>query len=66
MLIEKKSPLNGEWNVMDLPVTEEQLTAHKNGQLAQDVFPHLSPSEREFIISGITPKEWVMLFGEVE
>jgi hypothetical protein len=66
MLIEKKSPLNGEWNVMDLPVTEEQLTNYKNGQLAQDVFPHLSPSEREFIISGITPKEWVMLFGEVE
>jgi len=66
MLIEKKSPLSGEWNVMDLPVTEEQLTSHTNGQLAQEVFPHLSPSEREFIISGITPKEWVMMFGEVE
>jgi len=66
MLIKKKSPINGEWNVMDLPVTEGQLADYAGGRLAQEVFPHLSPSEREFIISGITPEEWVMLFGEVE
>lgn len=29
-----------------------------NGKLTQDVLAHRSPEEREFIISGTTPREW--------
>ena len=35
-----------------------------NGKLAQDAFPFLSASEREFLITGITPEEWDKLFSE--
>ena len=63
MLVEKKSILSGKWNSMELPVTEEQLMAHQSGELVQNVFPNLTPDEREFIISGITPEEWVYVMG---
>jgi hypothetical protein len=32
----------------------------------QDVFPHLSADDREFLISGTTPEEWDELFGDIE
>jgi hypothetical protein len=32
----------------------------------QDVFPHLSADDREFLISGTTPEEWDDLFGDIE
>lgn len=63
MLVEKKSILSGKWNSMELPVTEEQLMAHQSGELVQNVFPNLTPDEREFIVSGITPEEWVYVMG---
>lgn len=63
MLIQKKSPISGKLNSMELPVTEAQLMAHQNGELAQNVFPQLNNEEREFIISGITPNEWKTMFG---
>lgn len=63
MLVEKKSILSGKWNSMELPVTEEQLMAHQSGELVQNVFPNLTPGEREFIVSGITPEEWVYVMG---
>jgi len=34
-------------------------------KLAQDAFPFLSHTEREFLISGITPDEWNELFGDM-
>jgi len=49
---------------MDLDITEEQYFSWKNGDLVQKVFPQLSSGEREFIVSGITPKEWKEVFGE--
>ena len=66
MLVTKQSPISGTVNSMELPVTEAQLEAHRNGEHAQNVFPTLSAEEREFLISGITPKEWNDLFGNME
>jgi len=43
---------------MDLDITEVQLVAWRQGALIQDVMPHLSADEREFLITGITPAEW--------
>ena len=51
---------------MELPITEAQLEAHRNGELVQNVFPTLSVEEREFLVSGISPKEWNDLFGNME
>lgn len=34
------------------------MNAFAAGVSVQDAFPHLSPPEREFILSGITPEEW--------
>ena len=58
MLITKQSVMTGEKNTMLLPVTNEQIERWEGGALIQDVFPHLTPSEREFLISGVTPDEW--------
>ena len=66
MLVTKQSPISGKLNSMELPITEAQLKAHQNGELVQNVFPTLSREEREFLVSGISPKEWNDLFGNME
>ena len=63
MLITRKSPLSGVIMQMELDVTREQLVAWEKGELVQDAMPHLSPDEREFIITGISPYEWQAKFG---
>lgn len=63
MEITKRSPFSGNLNTMDLDVTEAQLERWNNGELIQDVFPHLTADEREFIMTGITPEEWDEAFG---
>lgn len=65
MLIMRISPLTGEVHEMDLDITPEQLdTYEKFGVLLQDAFPNLTPAQREFIKTGITPEEWYDFFGE--
>jgi hypothetical protein len=36
----------------------------ERGVLIQDAMPHLSPDEREFLMTGITPDEWADTMGE--
>tara|TARA_A100001515_G_scaffold101193_1_gene81967 strand:- start:225 stop:377 length:153 start_codon:yes stop_codon:yes gene_type:complete len=49
---------------MSLPITEGQYTAWERGTPIQVAMPHLSPDEREFVMTGITPTEWTETFGE--
>ena len=64
MLIKRKSKMSGIEHVMDLNVTEEQIASFELGEgLIQNIFPKLTPSEREFLITGITDDEWYSLFG---
>jgi hypothetical protein len=62
MEITRKSLLSGKVRTFDLDVTEEQMirfeNRRKNGEYVQTIFPHLSPSDREFILNGITSEEW--------
>ena len=51
---------------VELPITEQQLAAWQTGTLIQDAFPHLTPDQREFLLSGATSEEWDQLFGEEE
>ena len=64
MLITRKSLISGNINSMSLPITEEQYTAWEQGTLVQVAMPHLTPDEREFVMTGITPTEWAETFGE--
>ena len=66
MRIIRRSLVSGETNVMDLPVTKMQLQEWKNGGLIQNVFPNLTPDEREFIQTGITPNEWQQVEQDME
>lgn len=58
MIISRTSTLSGQVHERDLDVTPQQLREWEAGALAQNVFAHLSPGEREFIISGSTEEEW--------
>jgi hypothetical protein len=52
---------------MELDITEEQFRNYENGNgLIQDVFPNLTSSEREFLMTGVTDEEWNQMFGEEE
>jgi hypothetical protein len=63
MKITRTSPLTGGQTTLDLPVTEEQIQAYQRGGLIQDVFSHLTPGQREFIMSGYTEEDWAKMFG---
>jgi hypothetical protein len=63
MLIERKSTLSGNVNVMDIDVTPMQVASWEQGELVQNAMPNLSADEREFIMSGITPTEWDEMFN---
>lgn len=59
MLITRTSELTGKTHRMELDVTNQQMMDFISGRgLIQNIFPNLTPPEREFIKSGITPQEW--------
>jgi len=66
MLIERTSMVSGKTTYRELDITQEQLDEWANGAFIQDVFPYLSISDREFIMTGITEDEWDILIQEVD
>ena len=58
MKILRTSPFSGEENVMEIDVQQWQLDHWRAGELLQNAMPNLTPDEREFIKTGITPEEW--------
>ena len=64
MLVGKKSQLSGKSHEMEIDVSEKQITLWMEGALIQDVMPNLSPDEREFLMTGITPAEWNEAFAQ--
>lgn len=56
------SRLTGKQHAMNLPITLHQLAEWRQGALIQDVMPHLSNNEREFLMTGIPPEEWAAAF----
>jgi len=55
----RNSMISGTDHTLWLPVTTQQLETYVDRRgLVQDIFPHLTAPEREFIQSGITPEEW--------
>ena len=65
LTIQRTSKLTGIERSRRLPITVKQLVRWKDhGELVQDVFPHLSADDREFLMTGITPDEWVKYMGD--
>tara|TARA_R100000306_G_C4367931_1_gene138556 strand:- start:1198 stop:1398 length:201 start_codon:yes stop_codon:yes gene_type:complete len=58
MLLTRQSKLTGQVHSMELPITIDQLNKWEGGGLIQEVFPDLTPAQREFIMTGITEHEW--------
>ncbi len=64
MKVTRQSLLTGKVHSMELPVSPLDLDAYHSGTAnIQDVFPHLTDEQREFIKSGITPEEWATMDG---
>ena len=66
MIIRRISPFTNKENTMDLNVTTEEIKRWQGGELIQNVWPNLTPSEREFLKTGITDEEWNNTFGNEE
>lgn len=70
MLIVRTSQISKKESAMDLDITQDQLNRvnlrYTTGELIQNIVPNLSMEEREFLMTGITPKEWNQLFSQVE
>ena len=58
MKIVRTSMLTDNTNSWEIDVTEEQLANWQSGTLIHEAMPHLTPQEREFIMTGIMPDEW--------
>ena len=66
MIITRTSPFSHKTSSMDLDVTEDQIADWVSGTLIQDAMPHLTPEQKEFIMTGITSEEWDEMVGEIE
>tara|TARA_R100000995_G_scaffold71837_1_gene40527 strand:- start:161 stop:394 length:234 start_codon:yes stop_codon:yes gene_type:complete len=65
--VTRVSQFTGKVNSMQLPVCHSQILNWIDGfALIQDVMPDLSPDQREFLMTGMTPLEWTNMFGEEE
>jgi len=65
MLIRRCSILSGKESERDLPITEDQYRRFESGHgHVQEIFPDLSPGDREFLVTGTTEEEWDTLFKE--
>lgn len=65
MLITRTSVFTGVERSKEIDVTQEQLERWQSGEdLIQNIMPNLSPDDREFIMTGITPEEWDDSFKE--
>lgn len=65
MIVTRKNIFTGQERSLDLDVTQEQLNRWQGGEKIQNVFPHLSVDEREFLMTGIIGEEWNELTEEL-
>ena len=56
--IERKSPLTGKINTMEITMNPSDYLAWENGMMIQHALPYLTADEREFIKTGMIDDEW--------
>lgn len=65
MLVTRISPLTGTANTREINMTKEQYDEWRSGgRPIQHVLSHVSAADREFLMSGATPEDWLKLFPE--
>jgi hypothetical protein len=64
MNITRTSELSGVTRTLDLPISIVQILEWQGGKLIQEAFPQLNPSQREFLMTGITDDEWNTMLDE--
>ena len=64
MIITRRSPIDGNTYMLYLEITQEEIDRWQGGELIQNVWPWMKPSEREFLMTGITPNQWHEMFGK--
>lgn len=64
MYVTMRSVLTGEIHSQEIDISPEQWKRWKAGEPIQNVCPHLSTDDREFLISGSTKEEWERFFGK--
>ena len=64
MVVVAISALTGHKHAMPLEITEAQVYDWVNGASIQDAMPHMPPEDREFLMTGITAKEWDSMFSD--
>jgi len=63
MIIERRDPLTGKKNTMEISLTESQRERIEEGvECMQVIIPLHTADEREFLISGIMPESWAATF----
>ncbi len=65
----RRSPLTGEVNSMEIPISRAQLQAFcgDGGEtLIQQLLPTCNDSQREFLKTGYTPEDWEAMFFDHE
>lgn len=66
-VVTARSVFTGNTQSMSLPLTEAQFTSWRSsGAYIQTALPHLTPDQREFLLTGATPEEWDDAFGDEE
>ena len=66
MKVTRTSILTGVTRTLDFNISEAQWNKYLDGKLIQNVLPHLSINDREFIINGTTTEEWDKYLPEPE
>lgn len=65
MVVQRTHFITGELREMELPITADQILRYEAGrECIQEIFPNLTPSQREFIQTGTLPEEWDEMFPE--
>ena len=62
VMIETACPFGGAVHMIEVNLVD--YWDWKDGKLAQDAFPYLTPDEREMLISGICPECWDSMFAQ--
>lgn len=64
MLVYRSCAIMGKVQEMELPIDQERLNKYLRGEgKVQDIFPELTPDQREFLITGLLPEQWAEIFA---
>lgn len=67
MYIKRKSVITGIEHTRFIPANPDDMLAWQAGiGSIQELMPYLTDTDREFLLSGITPEEWDGAFEEAE